>query len=76
VATLAGNPRAVRAVVWILHSSSGAHRLPWHRVINGKGMISLKPGTGYEEQRTLLEREGVDFELGGRVDLQRFRWKP
>jgi len=76
VAALAGNPRAVRAVVWILHSSSGAHRLPWHRVINGRGMISLKSGTGYEEQRALLEREGVGFELGGRIDLTLFQWKP
>lgn len=74
VAALAGNPRAVRAVVWILHSSSAKHRLPWHRVINSQGRISLPPGAGYEEQRAKLEREGIDFELGGRIDLKQYLW--
>jgi methylated-DNA-protein-cysteine methyltransferase-like protein len=75
IAALAGNPRAARAVIWLLHSSSGKEKLPWHRVINGRGMISLKPGNGYEEQRALLEREGVEFDLYGRIDLERYQWK-
>jgi methylated-DNA-protein-cysteine methyltransferase-like protein len=75
IAALAGNPRAARTVIWLLHSSSGKEKLPWHRVINGRGMISLKPGNGYEEQRALLEREGVEFDLYGRIDLERYQWK-
>ncbi len=53
IATCAGNPRATRVVVWILNSSSQKDKLPWHRVINSKGQISLKPGHGYELQRAL-----------------------
>ena len=76
VAALAGHPRAVRAVFWILHSSSTTAKLPWQRVINSKGRISLLPGNGYEEQRMLLEKEGIVFELGGSVDLDRYQWRP
>ncbi|HAD81635.1 MAG: DNA methyltransferase [Candidatus Edwardsbacteria bacterium RIFOXYD12_FULL_50_11] len=75
IAALAGNPRGARAVIWILHSSSGKEKLPWHRVINGKGQISLKPSQGYEEQRVMLESEGVEFSLAGTIDLDIYRWK-
>jgi methylated-DNA-protein-cysteine methyltransferase related protein len=76
VAALAGHPRAARAVVWILHSSSTRAKLPWHRVINSRGTISLRPGRGYEEQRALLMQEGVVFDRAGRVDLRRQGWRP
>ncbi len=76
IAKMAGNHRAARAVVWILHSSSGKHGLPWHRVVNGKGMIALKPGTGFEEQVMRLVDEGVRVGRGGEVDLKKYQWKP
>ena len=47
IAALAGNPKGSRAVVWLLHSSSAREKLPWHRVINSRGTISLPPGGGY-----------------------------
>ena len=75
IAALAGNPRAVRGVVWILHSSSEASGLPWHRVINSRGTISLARGHGFEEQRKRLIAEGVDVSRTGRVDLERFGWE-
>ena len=74
IAALAGNPRGARQVARVLHSSSRKHALPWHRVINVRGMISLPEGHGYELQRSLLEGEGVQFE-GERVDLERFAWR-
>jgi methylated-DNA-protein-cysteine methyltransferase-like protein len=46
--------------------------VPWQRVINSKGEISPRPGA--EEQRRLLEAEGVEFNDRGRVDLIRFGW--
>lgn len=76
VAALAGHPRAARAVVWILHSSSETAKLPWHRVINSRGTISLRPGCGCEEQRARLTQESVAFDREGRVDLKRYGWKP
>ena len=76
VAMMAGNPRAVRGVVWILHSSSRQAALPWHRVVNRRGRISLRPGEGYEEQKALLEAEGIHFDTEDRIDLSRFLWLP
>jgi len=76
VAALAGRPRAGRAVAWVLHSSSDAAALPWHRVINGRGGISLGRGRGFEEQKKRLAAEGVAVGRGGRVDLKRFQWEP
>jgi methylated-DNA-protein-cysteine methyltransferase-like protein len=76
IAVLAGNARAARQVAWLLHSSSRRHGLPWHRVINGKGMLSLRPGSGYEEQKARLLAEGVRFDSRDRIDLDRYGWKP
>lgn len=48
--------------------------VPWQRVINAQGKISL-PGAGGLEQRQLLEAEGVLFDAKGRVNLKVFGWK-
>ena len=74
IATMAGNPRGARQVVRTLNSSSEKEDLPWFRVVNAKGMISLPSGRGRELQRSLLESEGVEFDRQGRIDLERFRW--
>lgn len=74
IATMAGNPLAARQVVRILHSSSRKEKLPWHRVINSKGRISLQPGFGYEEQKSKLIKEGIKFDKSGRIDFALFMW--
>ena len=76
IALQAGNHRAARQVVWVLHSSSGRDRLPWHRVINSRGCIALPEGAGFEQQRERLLREGVEVDARGRIDLERFLWRP
>ena len=76
IASLAGNYRGARQVVRVLHASSGKDRLPWQRVINSRGGISLPRGRGFEDQRRLLRREGVAVGRAGRVDLGRFQWEP
>lgn len=76
IAALAGRDRAARGVAWTLHTSSEAAGLPWHRVINGRGAISLGRGRGFEEQKKWLVAEGVEVGRGGRVDLKRFQWEP
>jgi len=76
VAFLAGNHRAARQTAWVLHSSSNNDGLPWHRVVNRNGKISLPPGEGLEEQRFLLENEGVCFDDDGKIDLNRFMFTP
>ena len=75
IATLAGDPKAARQVVRILHSSSEKHDLPWHRVVNRQGKISLR-SFGYEIQKVLLQKEGIHFDHEDRIDLNRFLWDP
>lgn len=76
IAACAGNPRAARQVAYILHSSSRKENLPWHRVVNSRGGISLKPKQGYELQRRLLREEGIAFDENDCIDLKRFLWAP
>jgi methylated-DNA-protein-cysteine methyltransferase-like protein len=49
--------------------------VPWQRVINAQGKVSLRSGGGGEEQRVILESEGVEFDEKERVDLARFLWE-
>jgi methylated-DNA-protein-cysteine methyltransferase-like protein len=51
-------------------------RVPWHRVVNSKGRISFPENSrGALQQRKLLEKEGVEFDHTGRIDLKRYGWK-
>ena len=45
--------------------------VPWQRVVNAQGKISLRPNS---RQRELLEAEGIEFDDRDRIDLKRFRW--
>lgn len=76
IAALAGNPRAARQVAWVLHSAADKEKLPWQRVINSQGGISLPRYGGYELQRALLVKEGVKFDSAEHIDLARFQWRP
>lgn len=76
IAKLAGKPQGSRGVAWILHSSSVVQDLPWHRVINSKGKISFPLMSEHERrQRSLLEREGIEFNDADSIDLKIFQWK-
>jgi methylated-DNA-protein-cysteine methyltransferase-like protein len=74
IAIQAGNPWGARQVVRILNSSSGTYHLPWHRVINAKGGISLTGVGGWEQCQLLLD-EGVMVE-NGFVDLDKYLYRP
>jgi methylated-DNA-protein-cysteine methyltransferase-like protein len=77
VAALASLAGHARQVGYALHSLPDGSPLPWHRVINAKGEVSLRAEPGREGyQRHLLEEEGVAFNPQGRVDLDRFLWDP
>ena len=50
--------------------------VPWHRVVNAKGEISLGPERESREiQRMRLEAEGVEFDTRGRISLKQSRWR-
>lgn len=78
VAAILGHPRAARTVGWALASLPDhlEAEVPWHRVINSQGRISIRHlRHSAEEQRRLLEAEGVEFDADGRVDWRRFGWE-
>ena len=76
VAELAGLPGQARLVGYALAALDAGSDVPWHRVVNARGAISL-PASGHSAlmQRARLETEGVPFE-GDRVPLERLRWRP
>ena len=73
VAALAGRPGGTRTVGWAMRALQRGSDVPWHRVINAQGSISL-PSPSAELQQALLENEGVEFDEKGQVDLARYGW--
>ncbi len=79
IARMLGYPRAARTVGWALRALAGndapsGEPVPWHRVVNSRGRISLSEWEGSGLQRVLLEAEGVEFCVDGSVDMRRFGW--
>lgn len=77
IAQLAGFRNYARHVGKVLARAPSHLNLPWHRVVNAQGTISHRgmPGS-IEEQRLLLEDEGVEFGLQGQIDLAHYQWRP
>ncbi len=76
IAKLVGYPRHARQVGYALARLDQDSNVPWHRVINAKGMISPRGFEGSDDlQRILLEEEGVVF-IEGKISLKEFQWKP
>ncbi|NLS77096.1 MAG: MGMT family protein [Chloroflexi bacterium] len=71
IARALGEPQGARMVGWAMHQCPEG--LPWYRVLNSQGRVSL-PGEGGALQRSLLEDEGVEFDERDRVDLARYLW--
>jgi methylated-DNA-protein-cysteine methyltransferase-like protein len=76
VAERAGLEGRARQVGYALHALPAGTGIPWHRVVNAKGEISLRRGSdSHELQRMLLEAEGIEFDGRGRIDLKKSRWR-
>lgn len=77
VAALLGTPRAARGVGWALSALDADTTVPWWRVINKRGAISIRrPDVSPKVQHALLEDEGVRFGPDGCVDWAKVRWVP
>ncbi len=74
LARLCGLGRGARVVAAALKKLPSDTRVPWHRVINARGGISL-PGSRGAEQRRRLEAEHI-YCAQGRVDLSVYGWRP
>jgi methylated-DNA-protein-cysteine methyltransferase related protein len=76
VAAYAGVPRAARQVGWILRGIESSVALPWWRVINNSGRISID-GNLYNDkhvQKRLLESEGIGISNEFTVNIERYRF--
>jgi len=62
IARMLGQPHAARTIGWALLGLPGGSDVPWHRVINSQGRISIG-GRGHaaDLQRALLEAEGIEL---------------
>ena len=75
IAERSGLPRGARRVGRALRALPSARRIPWHRVVNAQGRISLPAGgAAARKQRELLMAEGIIFH-NQRIDLERFGWR-
>jgi len=76
LANLAGKARVVGYALYRVDLQD--LDIPWQRVVNAKGKVSLSPlrfGTDYL-QRSLLENEGISFNEEGKINLQKYLWQP
>jgi methylated-DNA-protein-cysteine methyltransferase-like protein len=81
VAALVGSPRAARGVGAALNALTGPDQnggeVPWWRVVNRLGHLTIPAEMGLRTlQRTLLESEGVAFDVTGAVRLDLHAWDP
>ncbi len=77
VAAACGSPRAARQVGWMLHLLDGSDTVPWWRVINNVGQISIKGNflSTPKKQKKLLEDEGVEVAKDFKIDIEKYRYK-
>ncbi|MDR9827944.1 MGMT family protein [Vibrio sp. FNV 38] len=75
IAKFAGYPGYARQVGAALKKLPQGSKLPWHRVINSQGKISLQ-GNDLSRQMAELRQEGVLVAEGGKVALRQYRWQP
>jgi len=75
VADLAGLPRRARLVSKVLKTSNDSE-IPWHRVVNSQGKVSIPGGLPtHRLQLSLLREEGVELR-GTMVNMKKHRWQP
>ena len=78
VADWIGAYGCARQVGWALRRVRLPSPIPWQRVVNAQGRISMSPsreGTDWM-QRELLIAEGIPVDADGRLPLKRFLWSP
>ena len=78
VAELLGAWGRARQVGWALRRLPLPAAIPWHRVVNARGCITMTPSREGSDwiPRDLLVAEGIPVDARGRVPLARFRWDP
>lgn len=76
VARLAGLPQNARQVGAVLRSLPAGSEVPWHRVVNSQGRISLRSDGVFEGlQRHELQNERILFDDSEKLDLSVYQWR-
>ena len=78
VADWIGAYGCARQVGWALRRVQLPSSIPWQRVVNAQGRISMslsREGSDWL-QRELLIAEGIPVDLNGHLPLKRFLWSP
>jgi methylated-DNA-protein-cysteine methyltransferase-like protein len=78
IAELIGAWGCARQVGWALRRLPLPSPIPWHRVVNARGCVSLSPAREGSDwiQAEMLRSEGIPVDGGGRLPLARHRWRP
>jgi methylated-DNA-protein-cysteine methyltransferase-like protein len=71
IARMLGQPQRSRMVGQALHYASFFTEAPCHRVVNSQGRLVPH----WNEQRILLEKEGIAFKENGFVDIKSYFWE-
>lgn len=76
IAVYAGSPRAARAVGMILNKLPADTDVPWWRVLNNTGKLTIRGSIfNRDDQQSLLEKEGVKFKKEHEVEIEKYRWR-
>ena len=78
IAEFIGAYGCARQVGWALRRLVLPSDVPWHRVVNAQGRISMslsREGSDWM-QRELLLAEGIPVDQQGSLPLSRYRWRP
>ncbi len=78
IAELMGSYGSARQVGWSLRRLPISSEVPWHRVVNAKGHISMNPNREGSDwmQREMLIEEGIPVDASCTVPLKEYRWRP
>lgn len=76
VAAFCGNPQAARQVGWVLRGLPAKTDVPWWRVVNNGGYLSIKGNWANtkEVQAACLRKEGVNVKNDFTLDIKKYRW--
>jgi methylated-DNA-protein-cysteine methyltransferase-like protein len=76
ISTWLGSRLSPAAVGWAM--AAAPEDVPWQRVVNASGRCSTERRGDFPPglQQALLEAEGVAFDDGDAMDLERYRWEP
>ena len=77
IAACLGTKMSARMVGWAMNGAGKVKpKVPAHRVVNSKGVLSGKIHFGGNRMETLLKKEGVKVKNDAVVDFEKKFWNP